>query len=316
MGDFAAKSDVRAELDAFRAFLRVDRHRGALTVERYCGIVDAFLRGLASPISALSAHDCAAFLRSPTPFHPEPSPSVWNLRLAALRSFVSHLLSRGSLSEDPTAGLRRHRVSSREPVPLSLDELLSVVDAAGRTEAARRNVAVVQTLFHTALRVRELVSLDVGQVEWAARVFRDVRVKGGAWLCAPFNNLVASSLDRYLRTRRKADREASSPLFLSRGGGRLSVRAVQQLVKGLGRAAGILRPVTPHLFRHSNATELSCLGTPISVVQAICGHASPSTTETYIHARSGAERQAIDALGEAVLRRMRARGRPAVRRFA
>lgn len=300
--------DRREDLEGLEAFLRVERRRGNLTIRRYRSILEAFLRGFSPPLGKLAVQDCITFLRSPTPSGVEPSRSVWNLRLAAMRSLVGYLLSTEALAEDPTLGLKRHKVRSREPVPLSLDEFLSVVDAAGRTKAAARSVAIVQTLFHTALRVREVVSLDVGRVEWGARVFRDVRVKGGAWLCAPFNDLVASSLERYLRTRRRADKAAASPLFLSKRGARLSVRAVQQLVSDLGKAAGILRPVTPHLFRHSNATELHELGIPIKVVQGICGHSSPLTTETYIHAKSGAERLAIDALGEAVRRRMRLRG--------
>lgn len=309
MGTAANTCGAREGLDGFESFLRVERRRGALTVRRYRAVLEQLLGGFRRPLGEMSPADCVALLRSPTPSGAEPSRSVWNLRLAALRSLVGYLLSTEALAADPTLGLKRHKVRSREPVPLSFDEFLAILKAAARTGAPARSVAIVQTLFNSGLRVRELVSLDVGLVEWGARVFRDVRVKGGKWLCVPFNDLVVASLERYLRTRRRADRAASSPLFLSRRGGRLSVRAVQRLVSDLGGEAGILRPVTPHLFRHTNATELSNLGTPIKVVQSLYGHASPSTTETYIHPKDGAERLAVDALGEAVRRHMRLRGR-------
>ena len=295
-------------IDSFEAFLRVERHRGAVTIRRYRAIIEAFVgtRGDA-PLSALTKHECVAFLRRDAGTE-EPSRSVWNLRLAALRSFADYLTQKEVLVHNPTLGIERHRIASREPIPLSLDEFLALVEAAERSgPSCARNVAIVQTLFHTALRVAELVSLDVDQVDWDAYLFRDVRTKGEKWLSAPFNDMVAAELERYLAERGRRRMVSVGALFVSNRGTRLSVRAVQLLVSQLGRAAGIARPLTPHILRHSNATELVELGTPLKVVQEICGHASQSTTERYVHARAGAHRAAIDALGVAVARKMRAR---------
>lgn len=295
-------------LDAFEAFLRVERRRGALTIRRYSAIIEEFLGSLGdAPVSAMTKHECIAFMRSGSG-EAGPSRSVWNLRLAALRSFVCFLMDKEVLMHDPTLGIERHKIASREPIPLSLDEFLAMLEAAERTGSHRaRNVAIVQALFHTALRVSEIVSLDVDHVDWDAYVFRDVRTKGEKWLSAPFNDMVAEAIDRYLVERARCRAVSPVALFLSKRGERLSVRAVQELIRRLGKAAGIARPVTPHLLRHSNATELVELGTPIKVVQEICGHASQATTERYVHARAGAHRAAIDALGVAVARRIRAR---------
>lgn len=316
-------ADVRARVDAYAAFLRIERRRGAKTVLRYRGIVEEFAVHVAArtgadvDFSTLTKHHCLSFLRSVggQPATEESlSRSVWNLRLAALRSFFQYFVHEEVIVQNPTHGIERHKIASREPVPLSLDEFLALIDAADRTtlELRARNVAIVQTLFHTALRVAELVSLDVDQVDWDARVLRDVRTKGEKWLSAPFNDMAAESLERHLAERIRQRQVSEGALFLSMRGTRLSVRAVQKLVSQLGEAAKIGRPVTPHLFRHSNATELVELGTPLKVVQEICGHASQVTTERYVHARAGAHRTAIDALGAKVARRMRSRRAPAV----
>ncbi len=86
----------------------------------------------------------------------------------------------------------------------------------------------------------------------------------------------------------------------------LGVRAVQELVKRYAKLAGISRRVSPHVLRHSSATQLADMGTPIRVVQEICGHASVTTTQRYVHVNDGQRKQAVDALGEAWKRRERA----------
>jgi site-specific recombinase XerD len=303
---------------AFETYLRVERRRGASTTARYVDIVRSFVahrEALASgsDLAVADRNDCLEFLRSGTVVAGEPSRSVWNLRLSALRAFYQYLVDLEVIAKNPTHRIERHKIASREPIPLSMTEFLDLVEAAERTSplVRSRNVAIVQVLYNTALRVAEVVSLDVDRVDWDAYAFRDVRTKGNKWLSAKFPDLVAGVLERYLgdRARRKIISEGA--LFVSERGTRLSIRAVQQLVRDLGTAAGIQRPVTPHLLRHSCATELVDLGTGLKVVQQICGHASQSTTERYVHVRAGADRAAIDALGSAVDRGLKARRRAA-----
>lgn len=308
-------------LDAYGQHLRIERRRGALTVARYKRIAGEFAKHLASnPDTArLGAHaltrlHCLDYLRTPRRAAAEPSRSVWNQRLAALRSLFRYLLDRELVAKDPTHGIERHRIPTREVVPLTLDEFLDLLEASERTgpRFRGRNAAILQVLFNTALRVRELISLDVAQLDWNAHVLRDVPTKGAKWLSAKFNDPVGASLVRYLPDRAERHPGAGGALFLSSRGTRLSVRAVEALVSSLGKAAGIGRPVTPHLFRHSCATELVELGAGLRVVQQICGHASQATTEHYVHARRGADREAIDALGDAVMRAIRIREARAV----
>jgi len=304
-------------LEAFEQHLRLERRRGALTTARYRAIVDDFARHLVSDpetsslrLTDLTRLHCIGFLRSPTrKAMQEPSRSVWNQRLSALRSFFRWFLEQELIVKDPTHGIERHKIAASEPIPLSLGELFDLVDAAERSSPAfrSRNTAIVLVLFNTALRVRELVSLNIEQIEWDAGLFRDVRTKGDKRLCAKFPPVVAAALQRHLAERVGRHPTSSGAIFLSMRGTRFSVRAVEELVRELGRKAGISRPVTPHLLRHSCATILSEGGTMIKVIQGICGHAFQATTERYIHARAGADRVAIDTLGELVANGLAAR---------
>lgn len=302
-----ASDEVDALIEAFKGYLREERMRGAETVKRY-GVAlhefSDFLRRVHTDLSlsAITHRELGAFLRERATTSTKPSPTAWNMALSGLRAFYGYLNHTEALLTNPTLKLERHKIASREPVPLSLDEFLALVAAAEASDEAyrHRNVAIVQVLFHTALRVRELVSLDVDQVDWDARVFRDVRTKGSKWLSAPFNDMVAEALEAHVAARAQQPAASEGALFVSNRRTRLSVRSVQEIVSALGEAAGIARPVTPHLLRHSSATELVELGTPIRVVQEVCGHASVVTTERYVHVKSGARRQAIDALGARV----------------
>ena len=298
-----ASDEVNGLVQPFEAYLREERMRGKATVKRYVAIVRDFALYLRSAhpelvLAATTHREITLFLRETATKGDAPSPTAWNMSLAALRAFHGYLVRSERLRADPTAWIERHRVASKEPVPLSLEEFLALLEAAEKSSAGLRNAALVLTLYHTAIRVQELVSLDLIQVDRTSYVFRDVRTKGGKWLSAPFNDMTAAALEAYLATRPEAS--AAEPLFLSRRGSRLSVRAVQELLSKLGPAAGIARPVTPHLLRHSSATELAELGTPLRVVQEVCGHASVTTTERYVHVRSGARTLAIQALGRRV----------------
>jgi len=308
-------------LDAFEQHLRIERRCGALTVARYRKIVDEFARRLASnpetagvDLSKATRSHCVDFLQTPgRTATEEPSRSVWNQRLSALRSLYQYLLDKQDLEKNPTLGIKRHKISSRERIPLSLDEFRALVEAAGRLGPVFRTraIAILQVLLNTGLRVRELVSLDVEQIDWQAATFVNVRTKGEKWHSTKFNKPAADSLRDYLTDRARPQLVASGALFLSMRGTRLSVRAAEELVSSLGRAAGIKRPVTPHLFRHSCATKLDELGTRRTVTQGILGHASLATTELYIHTQAGADRVAIDTLGAAVMEALQARLSPA-----
>lgn len=204
---------------------------------------------------------------------------------------------------NPTLKLTRRKVASREKIPPSLDEYTALLKAA-ESSALRcrtRNVAIVQVLFHTGLRVQSLASLDVDQIEWEARVLRDVPTKGAKWISAPFPDIVAQALEAYLLERAARSEVSEGALFISNRGTRLSVRSVQLIVKALGEAAGISLPITPHIFRHAFATELVEQGTPMPVVQEALGHADITTTQGYVHLKSAGRRQAIDALGARVM---------------
>jgi site-specific recombinase XerD len=297
---------------AFASYLSLERMRQTSTVARYVRVLRDFgrflkdeARGAEIALEEVDKNTLSRFMRRGMEDADEPSRSVWNARLAALRAFYGYLFRQEKISVNPAHRLDRFKVHAKEPVPLSLDEYLALVSAmsSARRASRNRNIAIIEVMFHCALRVAEVVSLDLSQVDLENYVFLDVRTKGNKRLSAVFNDVVAEAIERHLKERGTELEETA--LFLSDRGARLSVRTVQELVKSYAKKAGISRTVTPHLLRHSSATQLVELGTPIRVVQEICGHSSVTTTERYVHVNGGARRRAIDALGVEVQRRFR-----------
>jgi len=235
-----------------------------------------------------------------------PSKSRWNNRLAAMRTYGAFLVGRGFLENNPTENIARVKTESKEPDPLSFDEMIRLLNVFKDLPPFHktRNELIILILFHCALRVSELVSLDVNQVDMEGRLFYAIRRKRGKILSAPFNDVVAEAIINYFVEREQLGiLPQEEALILSQRRTRMSARAVQAMVFKYAKQTGITRPVTPHLLRHSSATQLVALGTPLSVVQGICGHASTATTERYVHVSNGQRRKAIDRLGEEWRRR-------------
>jgi len=319
--------DMNELARSFEGYLRVERGRSPMTIKRYLSTLTKFAAYIDAENADLVLEkvvkaDLVKFLRQSAGDGNEPSRTTWNLALASLRSFYEYLFKTEVINVNPAMRIDRLKTNLREPTPLSLDEYLALVEAAEQLSAKpvrSRNAVIIHVLFHSSLRVREVCSLNLDHLDFDNRWFSNIRTKGSKWLSLPFSDLVSAALERYLndRTHLAANKKNGEPelaLFLSTRGTRLSIRAIEEMVTNCAQQAGISRSVGPHLVRHSGATGMSELGTPLSVVQEILGHASVSTTRRYVHVRDVARRNAVDSLGKEVTKRLRDRTRRPSRR--
>lgn len=280
---------------AFAAHLGEVRHRRPRTVARYLRVLRRLERDLVLPLTDATSVDLVGFLRAQS--RGAGAPASWNTQVSALRGFYRWLVAGKLISHDPTLPLERRRDHRPEQSPLGFDELLCLVRAAETAQLRyrARNVALLMTLIHTGLRVAEVVSLDLAQLDLDSHEFHGVTTKGGKTISVAFNDVVHARFEDYLSARPFGS--ADGALFLSDRGTRLAIRSVQVLVRSLGQKAGIGRRVTPHLLRHSYASGLADLGVPITTIQSALGHASIATTERYIHTELRHRREATAAFG-------------------
>jgi integrase/recombinase XerC len=285
-------SPMAAALTAFERHLRAERSLSPHTIRAYTGDVASLLehagrRGAQAPGDLSLAH-----LRGWLADQHASGAARTTLarRGAAARSFTAFVHRRGLLATDP--GPRLGTLKARRDLPhvLRQDEIKAVLDAAGRRAAgtgeavALRDVAVLEVLYATGIRVSELCGLSAGSFDHGRRTVR-VRGKGDKERTVPVGVPAIRAVTRWLEAGRPVLATAASgeALFLGVRGGRLDPRAARRIVHERLREAGASRDTGPHGLRHSAATHLLEGGADLRSVQEILGHSSPATTQIYTH---------------------------------
>ncbi len=205
-------------------------------------------------------------------------------RTSTVHGFYRYLHAEGATERDLLYGVALPKRPKRLPHvldPQTLDSLLRAPDTS--TPQGLRDRAMLELLYGAGLRISELVSLDVGQLNLEEAVVV-VRGKGSKERLAVFGNPAADAVDAYLAEGRPKLADRPNPaLFLNRFGGRLTARSIQTIIKRHALKAGIAQEVHPHLLRHSFATHLLDGGADIRIVQDLLGHSSANTTQIYTH---------------------------------
>ncbi len=212
-------------------------------------------------------------------------------KLSSMRSFFRYMKRRRGINNDPLASITGPKIGRYIPVFLTVDETFALLEAPNKKDTFMlRDQAVLELLYSTGMRVSELVSRDMSDLDFKEEVLT-VRGKGSKERIIPVGRPALEALRKWVVQREQilAARIAKNKsvddkaMFLNNRGGRLSVRSIERLVKGYGERAGISQIVTPHALRHSFATHLLEMGADLRSVQELLGHASLSTTQRYTH---------------------------------
>lgn len=212
-------------------------------------------------------------------------------KLSALRTFFRYMLREKIIDKDPLTGISGPKVGRSIPVFLTVDEAFLLLDMPGDQDTFRaRDQAILEMLYSTGMRVSELVSRDMADLDFTEEVLR-VRGKGNKERLVPVGRPAIEAVRNWLPQRQQllAERSArgdlaeTNALFLNGRGSRLTSRSVERMVRAYGERAGISQIVTPHALRHSFATHLLEMGADLRTVQELLGHASLSTTQRYTH---------------------------------
>ncbi len=212
-------------------------------------------------------------------------------KVAAIKSFFHYLLDRGKLEDDPTATLDSPRVRKRLPRAISAQDLARLLaePARNQTPKALRDRALLEILYASGLRVTELVSLNVDDVNLASATLRVVRPKDKSERIVPMHERAVEPLQEYLeRGRIQLIKDPDeTALFLNHRGRRLTRQGLWLIVKHYVREVGITEDITPHSLRHTFAAHLVEKKADLEYVQELLGHANISTTQVYTQLGSG-----------------------------
>jgi len=277
-------------LDDFSSWLEVEKGYSGHTVAGYSRDVTEFYQFLGNEksIGEISPETVRRYVAS---LYSTSSSATVGRKLSALRTFFRYLTRRKIIGSDPLSGIVNPKGTKKIPVFLTVDEVFSLLEEPGQQDTfSRRDVAIMELLYSTGMRVSELVSRDINHLDFTTGMVR-VTGKGRKDRIVPFGTAAAEAVDIYLPERGNLVQMCLSrgkipdndALFLNNRGKRITARSVERIIKEYGIRAGIKTEVTPHALRHSFATHLLEMGADLRTVQELLGHVSLSTTQKYTH---------------------------------
>ena len=278
-------------ISLFCRWLENEKGYSPHTVAGYRRDLIEFSSGLkdSDQLGQIAAGDIRQFIIS---LHGRNGPATVARKISALRSYFRFLQRQSIISTNPLDGISGPKISKSIPNFLTVDQVFSLLDAPTESDRFRnRDKAILELLYSTGIRVAELVSADLDDLDLQGEMLR-VRGKGNKERLVPVGRPAVEAVGAYqqgeradliLRNLAEGKRVDDQALFLNNRGGRLTTRSVERFVDKYGQRAGIQIPVTPHALRHSFATHLLEMGADLRSVQELLGHASLSTTQKYTH---------------------------------
>lgn len=203
--------------------------------------------------------------------------------VVSIKLFHRYLAKEHHVKNDITDVIESPKVWKKLPHFLTaqeMDNLLKMPDA--KKPAGIRDLALLECLYATGMRVSEVTELTLGHV-YLDNKFIKCRGKGDKERLVPLGGVAVSACRVYLDRVRSKLKAKTDHFFLGRSGEGLTRQFVWQMIKKYARLAGITKVITPHTFRHSFATHLLERGADLRVVQELLGHADISTTQIYTH---------------------------------
>lgn len=218
--------------------------------------------------------------KSPHPY----SRSSIGRKLAAVRAFCHWLVRTGRLATNPAELISTPKKEQPLPFHLNIDQVSSLVEAPRSSDddesCNSRDMAALELLYSSGLRVSELCGLNIGDVDLKDGMVRPMG-KGGKERIVPVGSVAVNAINCYLQTREKLT--DSAPLFLNSRGQRINRRSVARIVEKWSEPIKAFKNISPHILRHTFATHMLEGGGDLRSIQELLGHASLSTTQKYTH---------------------------------
>lgn len=277
----------------FLEYLEIEKNRSARTVVNYDHYLNRFLDfarvNEPSRLTDELVRSYRLYLNRLSDDNNQPLKKITqNYHIIALRAFLKYL-AKIKVKSLAAERVELGKQEEREVSFLESGELEKLLHAPeGQTITAKRDRAILETLFSTGLRVSELCALNKDEVDLDRGEF-SVRGKGGKLRLVFLSDRARKAIDDFVDSRTDVDealfiRIPKNESFKNYGELRLTPRSVQRIIGKYAKIAGIIgKNVSPHSLRHSFATDLLRNGADIRSVQALLGHSSVTTTQIYTH---------------------------------
>ncbi len=274
-------------LSEFITHLVVERNRSENTIEAYRRDVEAFLKeiGYAGPqsLASLTPQDIALYINKLKKKNLSPATAARSL--ASVKVFFRFLMNEGMAKNNPAQVIESPRLGMRLPGAISVEEVERLLGAPSpATPEGVRDIAMLETLYATGLRVSELVSIRLKDINLEMGYLTTMG-KGSKERAAPLGEMAIERIKEYRMNARPIllKSRVCENLFVTRRSSGMTRQGFWKIVKKYALIANIQKAISPHSLRHSFATHLLERGADLRSVQKMLGHSDISTTQIYTH---------------------------------
>lgn len=277
---------MKHQLEQFLQHLAFERRLSSHTVDAYRADIEHFAQWYerkvpsTDPLLHLNHYHLREYLA--LCLHNYKNVSIAR-RMSALRTFLKYLVKIGTLKTSPADMLENPKIVKPLPKPVSVDEAFAICDIEmPESPHLLRDTAICELLYATGIRISELCMLNIGDVDFDARILR-VMGKGKKERLVPFHELCKQHLQVWNTNARHlyCNNVDDDALFVGEKGERINPRVVRLMLSRLGKSLNINRSLHPHRLRHAFATHMLESGADLRGIQELLGHATIATTQRY-----------------------------------
>jgi len=292
-GKIELMGEMNQQVDRFKEYLLNTKRLSRNSVSAYLRDLPEFQRFLEEKgihdLDSASKSDVAAWLLKLK--KNDMSAATVNRKLASIRAYYKFMIETGGLSEDPTTGIRSPRIERKEIEYLTIEEVDRLLSAPSETDIGCRDLAILEVLYATGLRVTELMFVNIDDVNLRMGFVTCNGAHGKARII-PLGRPARAVLEKYIYEirphfrRSNGDGEYASKddgaLFLNYYGERITRQALWKILKSYSEKAGIDKKITPQILRNSFAVHMIQNGADLKSIQELMGHEDPIATQAYL----------------------------------
>ena len=266
----------------YRRYLIIERAMSQNTVASYCSDVDKFLKAYGGRPEDAGPGEIEEYLATRNQLSERSQARL----VSSLRSFFDWMVKENYITDNPCDRVEAPKLGVYLPSVLSEEEVDRIIGCVDTSSwMGRRDRAILEVLYGCGLRVSEASGLKISSL-FLEQGFIRIIGKGNKERLVPIGEMATEAIQTYMEDRPAAAAKCDDLVFLNRFGKSISRVSLFKIVKKYTLAAGILKDISPHTFRHSFATHLIEHGADLRVVQEMLGHENIATTEIYTHVDS------------------------------
>lgn len=265
-------------INDFKNYLELERNYSNNTSLSYVKDVTLFSDFIKKDLLLVDKKDIEKYIRSLN----KSSKTISHI-ISSLKSFYNYYMRMGNIKSNPIDEIDRPKIEKKIPEFLTLEEVSNLLNFEVNNEFEARNKAILELLYSSGLRISELTSLELSNIDLDECLVR-VMGKGSKERIVPLGDYAIDALKEYIYFYRPMlNKNNSSYVFLNNRGGVLSRQFIFKVIKEECIKKGIRKNVSPHTLRHTFATHLLKNGADLRIIQELLGHENLSTTQIYTH---------------------------------